>query len=1015
MFASGNARVGAVAGFTLVAMWLGGLYACVTAPSTPPAPEPVSVVSKIAVERSGDTTIITLVGPTDPVFTAFRGEEPPRVVVDLTAVRPERLTEALAIYDGLVEEVSVAEFATDDQPSTRVEISLAQEADFDVVPFGDRLEVRVRPAGSPSASLETGDASSSPAEAMASEAPTSSSGGPATRLLAVSTEPVDGGVLVHLRADGAIAQAETFTLDEPARLVVDLPGLANGMDVPNLAVGTAQVSRIRIGAHPDKVRLVVDAGDAKQPFAGRGTATVADGFVIALGQSPALAEAFAAASGSSQGTWAEPQAIETAEATPVAEPEPVVAEMAEAEAVQEFMAAEPQQADPVAEEKAPEAAVLAMQEPAEAVAAMEDVEPESAATEMAAEPVPAAMAPPAAEPQAKIEPEPAPQASPPAPAEEPESGLVHVYGVQYEPQESRDRVVVVTDRPVEHQLMRPDPGTLVVSLRGAEIDEAAAVRIAPDPGGPVSLVTAFAQPDVKTPEVRVVVKRAPGLVPTVTREGAMLILDFPRQGAVAEVPPAMASKSVRAALEEAAPKTPPPAEVKASAARSVPAKVAPAALEPSDPTEILEEGGLLDGKQYVGRRISLDFKDVDIQDVLRLIADVSDLNVIAGDEVTGTVTIRLVDVPWDQALDVILLTKGLGFVRVGSVLRIAPAEMLKAEEEARLQERRSKERLEDLVVKLQPVNYANVKEVSNMVKRLLTPRGSVDVDERTNTVIIKDIPSVIDEATALMKAIDTQTPQVMIEAKVVEANLDFSREIGSEWGLGSQPRDEDLGSDFVIGQRRPVTVQDDKFPFEQDNNVVVSNPISSVANGILNLGAFILDDRFDVSLSLRAAEAKGEGKVISSPRVVTLDNREAVIEQGVSIPFQTFENGDAQLEFIDAVLSLKVTPHITADRSIIMKIEVSRNAPDDSVATPTGSPAIAKNQAKTETLVKDGQTLVIGGIYVVDKAESASRVPYLHQIPVFGYLFRNQTLRDVRKELLIFVTPRVVVGPELAS
>jgi len=356
---------------------------------------------------------------------------------------------------------------------------------------------------------------------------------------------------------------------------------------------------------------------------------------------------------------------------------------------------------------------------------------------------------------------------------------------------------------------------------------------------------------------------------------------------------------------------------------------------------------------------------------------------------------------------VILLTKGLGFVRVGNVLRIAPAEMLKAEEEARLQERRAKEKLEDLVVKLQPVNYAKVSEVAKLVKRLLTARGTVDVDERTNTIIIKDIPGVIDEATALVKAIDSQTPQVMIEARIVEASLDFSKEIGTEWGFGSQP-DEDE-KDFTIGGMKPITSQDSQFPFNQANNAVVTNPITLNPAGLMNLGAFLLDDRVNIDVRIAAAELNGEGKVISSPRVVTLDNREALIEQGVSIPFQTFENGDAQLEFIDAVLSLKVTPHITADRSIIMAVEVTRNAPDSSIDTPTGSPAIAKNQAKTETLVKDGQTLVLGGIYVIERSESSQRVPGFWKLPVIGNAFRNFDTEDSRRELLIFVTPSVVM------
>jgi type IV pilus assembly protein PilQ len=416
----------------------------------------------------------------------------------------------------------------------------------------------------------------------------------------------------------------------------------------------------------------------------------------------------------------------------------------------------------------------------------------------------------------------------------------------------------------------------------------------------------------------------------------------------------------------------------------------------------------MDGKEYVGRRISLDFKEVEIADVLRLIAEVSNLNVIAGDEVKGRVTIRLVDVPWDQALDVILLTKGLGFMRVGNVLRIASADVLAQEEEVRLQERRAKEKLEDLVVKLQPVNYANVGDVSGMVSQLLTPRGSVNVDRRTNTLIIKDIPSVIDEATALIRAIDTQTPQVMIEAKIVEANLDFSREFGSVWGIGAQPLVDafDPGS----GVRQDLGGQDFLLNTNASNNVAFNNPLTAGPTALWNLGAFILDEKLNLNVQLQAAEVNGDGKVISSPRVVTLDNTDAVIEQGVSIPFQTFENGDAQLEFVDAVLALKVKPHITADQSIIMDIQVSRNAPDDSVFTLTGSPAIAKNQVKTETLVRDGQTLVIGGIYVVDTSQRQSRVPYLHSIPVLGAAFRSDEFSDSRKELLIFVTPRVVLS-----
>jgi len=815
MFGTNRARLGSI---VAVAGTFLGLWALTTI-------SPIAFaksLSRLAVERNGDTRVIALDGMAQAPYEASRAERPRRIVVDLAGVAIGAAESQKTVFDGLVEEVSLAEFqAASGKTATRLEVTLAADADFDVTRDGERLLLNVRPAATRTSKASAGEDRSAWGEPAAVSAGPVQSASPsaaapsaptkvATKLIAVEPQGSPDGTVVRLRTDGTVAGVESSVMvGSPARLVLDLSGVSSSTAPAVTKIDSQQVQRIRVGAHEKKVRVVLDAPDARA-FDQRRIMPVADGIVVALGGGAMVEQAIAAAQG---------------------------------------------------EAPAPVASAAAAAQPEAARATQSSVVAKPAAPAKASEPV------------------------------------------------------------------KTEPAAVASS------DE----------------------------------------------------------------PAAAATKAVAAAKQSASP-----------------AKLAtqpPGATDPSvDTIAVLEEGGLLDGKEYAGRRISLDFKDVDIRDVLRLIADVSDLNIIAGDEVAGNVTIRLVDVPWDQALDVILLTKGLGFVRVGNVLRIAPGDTLKSEDEARLQERRAKEKLEDLVVKLQPVNYANVKEVQKLVKRLLTPRGTVDVDERTNTVIIKDIASVIDEATALTKAIDTQTPQVMIEARVVEASLDFSQEIGLEWGAGSQPDSDE--SDFTIGGIKPVTKPNNNFPYNNANNVVVSNPITLTPTGLVNLGAFLLDDRFNVDVRLAAAELNGEGKVISSPRVVTLDNREAMIEQGVSIPFQTFENGDAQLEFIDAVLSLKVTPHITADRSIIMAIEVTRNAPDNSVETPTGSPAIAKNQAKTETLVKDGQTLVLGGIYVIETAENESRVPFLWKVPVLGNAFKNHGVRDRRKELLIFVQPSVVVSPQ---
>jgi type IV pilus assembly protein PilQ len=885
MGANGNVRQGQelrglAAGFVGLALVL----ACATAPASEQAgPQSAAMeLSEVRVSQDAGTTVVGLYGPAAATFEDFRQEQPARIVVDLDGVAPGAVAPTTAVYDGTVEEISVAAVeAGAGAMSTRVELSLAKAADYEVSARADHLEVRVTPQATA--------APEAPAPTAAAPA-----GPPATQLAAVRGGAEGVGTVIRLAANGPIANAEHFPLSDPERLVVDLPGVTS-LAAAQTQVGTSQVKRVRVGSHEGKVRVVID-GTGSGSLAGAQLVPTADGLAIALG-----------------------------------------------------------------------GASLA---------------PLSSG--------PAATAGAAA------------QAAPAASAK--------VLGVQFDAQTAQERVGVLTTTAAEYHIMMPDEETFLVSFPDASIDPEAAIRIAPEKAGSVSLVTAFQQPGA-SPEVRVVVRRARGLAPKVHREGDVLFLDFPKSQDVAAGVPMLAQDTAVAALEKETPS-------------DAPAKAGAAALADATGDQaigMLQEGGMVDAKRYTGRRVSLDFKEVEISDVLRLIADVSELNIIAGDEVKGEVTIRLVDVPWDQALDVILLTKGLGFVRVGNVLRIAPSDVLKAEEEARLQEKRAKEKLEDLVVKLQPVNYATVKDVAKMVQRLLTARGTVDVDARTNTLIIKDINAVIDEATALVKAIDTQTPQVLIESKIVEANLDFSRELGAVWAFGTQPLVD--GFDESSGQRQDLGGNDVRFhdnPLLTDftetfNHVSVSNPITSVSNGLLDFGAFLLDDKLNVELRIEAAESNGEGKVISSPRVVTLDNRRATIEQGISIPFQTFENGDAKLEFIDAVLKLDVTPHITADRSIIMKLEVQRNAPDDSVQTPTGSPAIAKNEASTETLVKDGQTLVIGGIYVVQKADRHSGVPYFQNIPVLGYAFRNNEIRDLRKELLVFVTPRIVVNPEVAS
>jgi type IV pilus assembly protein PilQ len=1022
--------------------------------ASPPAPSGAVVdammqtLGDVSVSRDGDDSVIMLNGLVDPIYSVSTPGDSNLIVVDLVGVSRSELgglegseedgSAQIAAYDGVVDLVTLATFDEDgDTPLTRIEIVTASAGRAEVVSTLDGLEIRVIPVDEMAALDESEDELS--AEPWGEEEGISDGAdlvsAPATvmppptgsTLTAVSAETTETGVLVALQANGSVGSLEAFTLTDPSRLVVDLPGMTVGEGVSNVSIDSEYVTGIRLGAHEGKVRVVIDGGSQADDFQGRQVMPGTTGVWISIGSGEALDQAMSDALSASEAAWA-------ATAAPAADA--ALADVDPTSMTEDFGFEEVGGGEVVVDETAMEGLdiesdVLALEEAIVETASMEN------------------------DSMAAFE-------------------LTEVYGLHYERTDGMDRTAILSDDSLEYTMTTPDETTVVISMPSAQISTDASDRIFPHAGGPISLIHAFQQPDVEVPEVRVVFTRAPNLMPVVSRRGSMLFVDFEDVGIAAAPPPAFPQAGmtdggefaaaddsaielsgtaelagVAQATEANSPAAPMPTGADAPMAmadEAMPLEVAvdlpsfdaggadpamlgtindagsewdapvaaaggPAAVEVPAAIEVLEEGGLIDGKEYRGRRVSLDFKDVEIADVLRLIAEVSDLNIIAGDEVAGNVTIRLVEVPWDQALDVILMTKGLGFVRVGNVLRIAPSDVLKAEEEVRLQERRNKEKLEDLEVKLLPVNYAAVKDVEGLVKRLLSARGTVNLDERTNTLIIKDIPSVIDESTALIAAIDTQTPQVMIEAKIVEAALDFSRELGAVWSFQTQQFNDPF--DPSSGQRQDLGSED--LTFIDDNSVVFSNPISSVPNGVMNLGALILDQDFRVDAQIQAAESTGDGKVVSSPRIVTLDNKEAKIEQGVSIPFQTFEGGDAKLEFIDAVLSLIVTPHITADESIIMEIEVTRNAPDDSVQTPTGSPAIAKNVAETETLVKDGQTLVLGGIYTIIKSERQSRVPYLHRLPVIGNMFKSNSVTDSRKELLVFVTPRIVRLPEMAS
>ncbi len=458
--------------------------------------------------------------------------------------------------------------------------------------------------------------------------------------------------------------------------------------------------------------------------------------------------------------------------------------------------------------------------------------------------------------------------------------------------------------------------------------------------------------------------------------------------------------------QEEAPASPPVQVAKAETPNKGPSEVnnpepEPQILEPEVAAEEkpIYEFAITPGKVYTGRRLSLDFKDADIKNILRLIAEVSNLNIVAGDDVKGKVTIRLIDVPWDQALDIILFSNNLGKMRVGNVIRVAPVARLKKEEEEVLTSKRTKEQLEDLVTELIPVNYSTAQELASQVKNILTERGSVSIDSRTNTLIVKDIPRNVVEARELVGSLDTKTPQVIIEARIVEASTNFSRELGIKWGgtLDDTQIGGETGTISVSGSAVGAS------PADTAANFPVEAATSAITFNLASLG-----DITNLDVELSALETAGEGEIISAPRIATLDNKEASIEQGLRIPYlKLTAEGTATTEFIEANIKLTVTPHVTNDGHIKMNIKASKDTPDDSI-TVQGVPAIDKKEAITEVLVRDGDIVVIAGIYSIEKADNVERVPLLGSVPILGYFFKKTVKSDDRRDLLIFISPKIV-------
>ncbi|AHK80342.1 pilus assembly protein PilQ [Ectothiorhodospira haloalkaliphila] len=420
--------------------------------------------------------------------------------------------------------------------------------------------------------------------------------------------------------------------------------------------------------------------------------------------------------------------------------------------------------------------------------------------------------------------------------------------------------------------------------------------------------------------------------------------------------------------------------------------------------------------QYTGERLSLNFQDIEVRSVLQLIADFTDLNVVVSDTVGGNITLRLRNVPWDQALDIILQTRGLDMRESGNVLYVAPADEIAARERQQMEAQRQTAELAPLRAEFIQVNYARAEDVANIIRSdgisFLSERGSLTVDSRTNTLLVQDTADKLEQIRSLVGSLDVPVQQVLIETRIVVATDNFARDLGVRFGVtgrGATGRTSAAYSgrlDAAAAERSAWTDSNQSFGETAINDRLnVNLPVTAAGTG--GVGISILRPNILLDLELTALQVEGRGEIISTPRVITANGQTAVIKQGESIPYQeATASGATSIQFVDAVLSTEVTPQITPNGNIILNIKVNKDNPG--AREVQGTPSIETREVETQVFVRNGETVVLGGIYEIDSAEQLLKTPFFGDLPIIGNLFRQRSRSETKAELLIFVTPKVV-------
>jgi type IV pilus secretin PilQ/predicted competence protein len=610
-------------------------------------------------------------------------------------------------------------------------------------------------------------------------------------------------------------------------------------------------------------------------------------------------------------------------------------------------------------------------------------------------------------------------------------------------------LVIEASEPVPYMTTRPDPLTVLLDFRNVGAENVANA-VGGKRSGLIAGVKVERVESMGVPMARVRIALGEPIAHIVRSDRNTVLVEFDRsaRGAVPSVmPPAPATglpdamqALARAQAPAAAPNADPIATLLAptpapAAARPVLLAQGPAAPAPApaaaptaavmtqqqqpSATPAVEQGQARivrqTGREYNGHPITLDFQQADLRLVLRAFNEISGLNIVIDPTVQGSVDVALRDVPWDQALDIILRANKLGYILDGTIVRIAPLTVLADEEGQRRKLADEQALAGQLHVLTKTLSYARAEDLQTLLTRsALSQRGTVQIDPRTNTLIISDLSDRLQTASQLIETLDKAQPQVEIEARIVQTNRNFARELGVQWGFSGRA-DAALGNTTNLAFPNNGNLSGRVGPLQgpagaATTPTAVNLPVGSATSGVgISLGS--VNGAFNLDMALTALEQSGNGRILSTPRVSTLNNVEAQVMQGVQIPLQTIANNTVTVTFKDAALLLTVTPQITAADTVIMRIQLENATPDFSrAAGPAAIPPIDTQRAITTLLVNDGQTTVIGGIYTSNQQNLTNKTPGLGEIPLLKWLFRRDRVSDESRELLIFITPRIIRG-----